>query len=559
MCGIGAVIPKRNNLKTSAMNKKARKINNSLTSRGNSSSGVVVINSNPFNYYLNRARSNCSFEDSEPLQEFYKSLTKSHPILAHTRFITDGGSDIKNAQPLIAYSSDGESINIFNEIETSGNYVNDTFHQGNSLCLVHNGEITIPKIDDILSSRGHTHNPEDSESDSNLLTAYLLSSLIENDSSIVEAMKEIENDVSGSYSLIGAANTENFNGFFAYTDGRRCLAIAETPDFFAVASETEHLIGVGINKKYVHMMEPGELYTFEYNYGRVKYNKHHITDNIKPGCFFEDPVYLRMHTSACNPLPPQIFDPKFISVLNGTIPIENYIPSEEAVAKSKQTHACMCARELIGQWFFRLRGDEIPKEYKTIVGVPKSGLSFKDGIVMESGEPGNHLVIGRQLIDVNPVYKNESCPRSFLSPQDEREENPIEKLIYRKMPDYVILSEDSIVTGTTIKDVIKKCYENGAKHIILTVGSPQIIYPCRDGINMKDGRQFAQQMYPDKTPPEIRDLVVNNLASFEEDAAKYLGIDKVMYMPLKPLELLLGKRYSFGCVGGTPCSYQIPA
>ncbi len=560
MCGIEAIVPKHIGSISSIKNMQnvAEQINSAITNRGESSCGLTVINTEPNNNNLSRIRYEGHFADAEAIQAFYKGIKTPQKMIAQARFTTNGDGTLLNAQPIVVYadgSGNDKQIEVFNGDNIHPPYAKDSFKGNNVLTLAHNGEIGIPKKDKIFSERGYFFDDSEDKSDSMLLAAYLFSGLIENDGDLAKTMKEAINDVNGTYSFIADANVDGFEGLFAYRCGRRPLAIADTPDFFALASETGHLINSGIHSENVRMIEPGMLHTFIYENDIILHETEKITDNPNPYCFFEGPVYLQDHTSYSDPLPPQMFDPDFIEVLNGNIEMEYYIPSKEAIEKSQKNHSCMTARELIGQWLFRLRGDEIPEQYRTGAGVPRSGLSVMGGLSLEAIKNNRGITLG-EYISINEQYKrsNGQTPRDFLKDQKDREENRPEKLLYRDMPENIIIGEDSVVTGRNILDVIKNCKDKGAENIILIVGSPPIINACYDGINMKYGHQFPQKLYPDIAEQEIYDRVVNHLDLFERDAAEYLGIEKVIYMPVKPIEMLLGPAYAYGCVGGSRCS-----
>ncbi|MCK4808768.1 MAG: hypothetical protein KAS90_04050 [Candidatus Aenigmarchaeota archaeon] len=549
MCGIGAIVPKNidstyiNNISTTA-----KDIHLALTERGTSSCGLTVIENEQDPQSLRRMRYGGHFADATAMQKFYEVLNRPQKLLAQTRFTTNGEDSLLNAQPIIVYTDDNdESINVFNGSNIHPPYAKDSFEGNNVLCLAHNGEIRIPKKDKIFSERDYFFDDSENQSDSMLLAAYLLSGLMENEGDLAKTMKDARNDVSGTYSIIADTNVDGFEGLFAYRCGRRPLAIAETDEFFAFASETGHLVSSGIEDEYVKTIEPGVLHTLIYENDLISHKTKKITDKPSLHCFFEGPVYLQNHLSVCDSLPPQMFDPSFIEVLKEKLKIEDYNPSEDAINKSQKNHPCMTARELIGQWLFRLRGDEIPEAYSTIAGVPRSGLSVADGFSMES------------IIQEVPIIKRElitaiELRRDFLNDQKEREKTRPKKLEYRDMPDYLILGEDSVVTSRNILDVIENCYNKGVENIIVIIGSPPIMKACYDGINMKYGHQFPQKLYPDVSGSEIYNKVVNNLNLFEKDAAKYLGIEKVIYMPLKPIEMLLGPAYSYGCVGSSGCN-----
>ncbi|NOQ37280.1 hypothetical protein GQ472_00190 [archaeon] len=530
------------------MPQTAKDIHLSLTERGTSSCGLTGIENEPNNQLLSRMRYEGHFADAKAMQKFYEGIKKFQKLVFQTRFTTNGEDSLLNAQPIIVYADDNdESINVFNGSNIHPPYAKDRFEGNNVLCLAHNGEIRIPKKDKIFSERGYFFDDSENQSDSMLLASYLLSGLMENEGDVAKTMKDARNDVRGTYSIIADANIEGFEGLFAYRCGRRPLAIAKTDDFFALASETGHLVSSGIEDEYVKTIESGVLHTLIYENDLISHKTKKITDKPNPYCFFEGPVYLKNHLSVCDPLPPQMFDPSFIEVLKGKLKIEDYNPSEDAINKSQKNHPCMTARELIGQWLFRLRGDEIPEAYKTISGVPRSGLSVTQGFSMESILQGNPI-LNRELITAIELR------RDFLNDQKEREKTRPKKLEYRDMPDYLILGEDSVVTSRNIIDAIENCYDKDAEKIIVIVGSPPIIKACDNGINMKYGHQFPQKLYPDMPEQWINNRVVNNLDLFEKDAAKYLGIEKVIYMPLKPIEMLLGPAYSYGCVGGGGCS-----
>jgi len=551
MCGIGAIVPKNldstyiNNISTTA-----KDIHLALTERGTSSCGLTVIESEKDQQSLRRIRYGGHFADATAMQKFYEVLNRPQKLLAQTRFTTNGEDSLLNAQPIIVYTDGNENdrcIEVFNGPNIHPPYAKDSFEGKNTLCLAHNGEIRIPRKDNIFSERDYFFDHSENQSDSMLLAAYLLSGLIENEGDLAKTMKDARNDVKGTYSIIADANAGGFDGLLAYRCGRRSLAIAETDDFFALASETGHLQKGDIDNEHIRMIESGILHTFKYEGNSLLHQEERITENTNRHCFFEGPVYLQNHLSVCDSLPPQMFDPSFIEVLKGKLKIEDYNPSEDAINKSQKNHPCMTARELIGQWLFRLRGDEIPEAYSTIAGVPRSGLSVADGFSMES------------IIQEVPIIKRElitaiELRRDFLNDQKEREKTRPKKLEYRDMPDYLILGEDSVVTSRNILDVIENCYDKGVENIIVIVGSPPIIKACYDGINMKYGHQFPQKLYPDVSGSKIYNKVVNNRNLFEKDAAKYLGIEKVIYMPLKPIEMLLGPAYSYGCVGSSGCN-----
>jgi amidophosphoribosyltransferase len=125
--------------------------------------------------------------------------------------------------------------------------------------------------------------------------------------------------------------------------------------------------------------------------------------------------------------------------------------------------------------------------------VPESGRAQAQGYSRASGLP---LVEG--------LIKNRYIERTFIMPdQSEREIgvllklNPVRSAIKGKR---VVLVDDSIVRGTTIRKIVQIIREAGAKEIHLRIGCPPIKAPCYLGIDMKTRDQFIANK---KTVPEI--------------------------------------------------------
>jgi amidophosphoribosyltransferase len=66
--------------------------------------------------------------------------------------------------------------------------------------------------------------------------------------------------------------------------------------------------------------------------------------------------------------------------------------------------------------------------------------------------------------------------------------NPLKSVIKDKR---VVLVDDSIVRGNTIRQIVQIVRNAGAKEVHVRVGSPPIRAPCFFGIDMKTREQFA--------------------------------------------------------------------
>ncbi len=90
--------------------------------------------------------------------------------------------------------------------------------------------------------------------------------------------------------------------------------------------------------------------------------------------------------------------------------------------------------------------------------------------------------------------KNRFAERTFILPDQRERElavrskmNPISSTVSGKR---IVIVDDSIVRGTTLKQLIIMLREAGAKEVHVRVGSPPIIAPCYYGVDMKTRDQF---------------------------------------------------------------------
>jgi len=174
-------------------------------------------------------------------------------------------------------------------------------------------------------------------------------------------------------------------------------------------------------------------------------------------------------------------------------------------------------------------GEELAKEHPTdadvVVPVPDTSrtaaLSYakKEGIPYEEGLIKNRY-IGRTFI-MNNQEKRKNAVRRKL--------NPIKEVINEKR---VVLIDDSIVRGTTMKEIVKMVRKEGAKEIHLRITSPPIISPCFYGVDM----------------PTYNELLANkkNINEIKE----YLDVDSLGYLSINGLKNVLGEHICTGCING---------
>lgn len=170
---------------------------------------------------------------------------------------------------------------------------------------------------------------------------------------------------------------------------------------------------------------------------------------------------------------------------------------------------------------------ESPVDADVVVGVPDSGLDAALGLSIASGLP----------YDIGLV-KNKYVGRSFIMPDQESRERAVHiKLSAMRSViagRRVILVDDSIVRGTTSRQLVNLMKEAGAKEVHMRIPSPVVAYPCYFGID---------------TP--YRDQLIGAKMSVEE-MRKHLGADSLAFLSQEGLinSIREGGRFCTGCFTG---------
>ena len=180
------------------------------------------------------------------------------------------------------------------------------------------------------------------------------------------------------------------------------------------------------------------------------------------------------------------------------------------------------------------KGDEV--EADVVIPIPDSanfiGFSYAAtrGIPAAFGLVRNHYV-GRTFIAPEQTTRDEGVRLKF---------NPLPGFIEGKR---VVLVDDSIVRGTTIRKLIRMLRENGAREVHLRIGSPPIRHSCFYGIDT----------------PEESMLIASGRS--EEEVGHLLGADSLCYLPLCGLRGTVSRPedYCYACfTGDYPAGKKIP-
>lgn len=171
-----------------------------------------------------------------------------------------------------------------------------------------------------------------------------------------------------------------------------------------------------------------------------------------------------------------------------------------------------------------------------VISVPDSSNTATLGYVSESNKQGipTKLEIG--------LIRNHYVGRTFIQPeQGDREMkvrtkyNTVRGVLKGKK---VVLVDDSIVRGTTSKQLVKLLKEAEPKEIHFKVTSPPIVSPCHWGMDF----------------PSTGELIAVRCKENIENIRKELGVDSIHYLSLeKMLEAVprsSAKNYCTACFGG---------
>ena len=150
---------------------------------------------------------------------------------------------------------------------------------------------------------------------------------------------------------------------------------------------------------------------------------------------------------------------------------------------------------------------EYPVDADIVISVPDSsntaalGYAGRSGIKFEIGLIRNHYV-GRTFIHPEQSVRDFKVRVKF---------NPVEGVLKGRR---VVLVDDSIVRGTTLKQLAKMLRKAGAKEVHVRVSSPPIIAPCYYGMDFPTKQELVAS---DKTIEQIRE---------------FLGVDSLGYLSL---------------------------
>ena len=244
--------------------------------------------------------------------------------------------------------------------------------------------------------------------------------------------------------------------------GVRPLSIGRLPNGFVVASETCALDIVGATL--VRDVEPGELVRID---DRGLHTQRFLESPKRSLCVFE----------------------------------VVYLARPDSRIRERSVHE---ARREMG----RILAREHPADADLVIAVPTTGHSAAQGFSEVSGIPYG-----------DGLYKNTYVGRTFIQPSQSLRDRGV-KLKLNPLPDSIrgkrlVVVDDSIVRGTTTKQIVQALREAGAAEVHIRITCPPIQWPCFYGIDMPTRQELI-----------AADLTVDQIRSYvSADSLGYLSLE----------------------------------
>jgi amidophosphoribosyltransferase len=399
----------------------------------------------------------------------YKNHGLANEVFADQNILTDvlkGTSAIGHNR----YSTTGASDSRSNIQPFKVNY------KDGYLALSHNGNFTNTKeLRTKLQDEGTIfQTTSDSEILLHLIARSKQNELIDK---ILEACRQIR----GAYSIILLSDDK----LYAIRDpyAVRPLSMGKTGHSYVFASET--CAFDIINAKFVREIKPGEIVEIDNEVVKTGKEKSYIIDtqNETRHCIFEYVYFSRPD-----------------STIFGT-----------TVDKARRKLGKNLAIE-------KPAPKSTPDDKKVVViSVPDSSNTATLGFLTESIKSNKFIKLELALI------RSHYIGRTFIQPgQNNREMkvkakfNTVKSVLKNRI---VVLVDDSIVRGTTAKQLVRLVKEAHPKEIHLRITSPPIIAPCHYGMDF----------------PSKDELIANQCKQNIEKIRKFLDVDSVEYLSIEKL------------------------
>ncbi|WP_395669593.1 amidophosphoribosyltransferase [Rhodoferax sp.] len=366
--------------------------------------------------------------------------------------------------------------NAFSEEEAQPFYVNAPF----GIVLVHNGNLTnAHALKSELFSTDHRH--INTESDSEVLLNVLAHEIEKTTRGlplqprdVFAAVRNVHLRVKGSYAVIALIAG---HGVLAFRDpfGIRPLCLGKSQDTVVLASESVALEGT--SHQFVRNVDPGEAIFIDLQ-GQVHAQQCAQSPTLKP-CIFEF-VYLARPDS----------------VMDGISVYQARLNLGESLAK-------------------RVISTVPPNEIDVVIPIPESSRPSAAQLAQLLGLPYREGFV-----------KNRYVGRTFIMPGQAVRKKSVRQKLNVIASEFkgrnVLLVDDSIVRGTTSKEIVQMARDAGARKVYMASAAPPVRFPNVYGIDMPTSSELVAH---NRTVEQIREII---------------GCDALIYQDVEGMKKAIG-------------------
>ncbi len=334
-----------------------------------------------------------------------------------------------------------------------------------SLALVHNGNIVnAEQLKEEQMFRGLAHY---TTSDTEVLAYEIIGERVKT-GSIEEAIKAAAAKLRGGYAVVVMSPRKLVGIRDPF--GIKPLILGRKGESYILASESAAITSVG--GEIIRDIEPGEIISITQE---GNFSDKSLCQEKHAHCIFEYIYFARND-----------------SVMDGIEIHDARVNAGRALARKKKVDADI------------------------VVGVPDSGLAAAEGYAMESGIPF-----------ALAFHKNSYIGRSFIKPTDKERQTAVHmklSVLNNVVKDKnIVIIDDSIVRGTTMKQLIEMLRRAGAKAVHVRISSPPFLYPCYYGTDV----------------PTSKQLIASHHSC--DEVCKNIGADSLEYLAIEDFASMVGE------------------
>jgi amidophosphoribosyltransferase len=436
---------------------------NALQHRGQEAAGIVMrersVGKTFFNVHKNTGLVADVFKDEKIL----RGILKGDAGIGHNRYSTTGSAESKkNVQPIVV-----------------------NYRKGN-LAIAHNGNLTNShRLRDELTESGTLFQ---TTTDTEIILHLIARSQKEN---VIDRVHEALEAIRGAFSLVILTDDQLIVARDPY--GFRPLALGKLGDAFIFASETCAFDVIGA--EYLRDVEPGEIIVVD--------DDAILTQEVR-STFLSDVPRESRHC---------IFEYIYFSRPDSKIYGESVDKVRRKIGKSLAEESPVQNSSRGGSVS---GGDE--DEKLVVISVPDSSNTATLGYVSQSLKMGIKAKFEIGLI------RSHYIGRTFIQPnQDTRDLkvkmkfNTVKGVLKGRK---VVIVDDSIVRGTTSKQLVKLIREAEPSEVHFRVSSPPIMHPCFYGMDFPSEQELFANQFDGDIERMTRELNVDSLA--------YLSLEKLL-------------------------------